>query len=96
MKMAEMLYRLKRLYLKALVFNINIHLGLKLGETLSLLQKFVMLCRTVSESIAYFTTKISDTALYFSDQRLEGTEPREDRQQLQPNPYPAHSISGIR
>ena len=82
--------------MKDLIFNINIHLGHQLEETYSLLQKFVMLCRKVCESIAYIMTKISDTAQYFSDQRLEGTEPRVDRQLLQPNEYPAHGVCGIR
>ena len=94
--MTENINRLKRPYLGDLVFNINIHLGHLLGEKLCLLQKFVMLCRRVSESIAYFMTTLKDTFLYFSDQRLEGTETRVDRQQLQPYPYPAHGVSWIR
>jgi len=52
MKITKMFYRFKRLYLEDLFFNDNIHLGHLLGETVTLPQKFVILCRTVSESIA--------------------------------------------
>ena len=71
------------------------HLGHLLEETLTLLQKFVTLCRTVSEIVAHFMTKSVTVLCTFSYQRLEGTEPRVDRQQLQRNPYPAHGVSGI-
>jgi len=57
MKITNMLYRLKRLYLKDLFLNINNRLGHLLGETATLLQEFVILCRRVSESVAYFMTK---------------------------------------
>jgi hypothetical protein len=75
MNMTKMLYRLKRLYLKDPLFNINVHLGHRLGETPTLLQKFVTLCQTVSESIAYFVTDLNHTALYFSYQCMERARP---------------------
>ena len=74
----------------------NVHLGHLFGETPTLLQQFVTICRTVSENIAYFMTKVSHTALYFSYQRMEGAEPRVDRQQLQHYPYTANCLSWLR
>ena len=65
-----MLYRLKRLYLKDPLFNINVDLGHLLGETPTLLQKFVMLCGTVNENVAYFMTNVNHIALYFCYQRM--------------------------
>jgi hypothetical protein len=61
---------------------INVYLGQLFGETPTLMQTFVTLCRTVSENVAYFITKVSHTALYFSYQRIEGAEPWVDRQHL--------------
>jgi len=95
MKMTKMLYILKCLYFKDPLFNINIHHSHLFAETPALLQKFVTLCRTVSERIAYFMTKVSHTALYFRYQWMEGAEPRVDWQQLQHYPYPVHCISWI-
>lgn len=65
-----MLYRLKRLCLKDPLFNISVHLGHLLGETPALLQKFVMLCGTVNENVAYIMTNVNHIALYFSYQRM--------------------------
>jgi len=78
MKMTKMLYILKCLYLKDPLFNINAHHSHLFAETPALLQKFVTLCRTVSENVAYFMTKVIHTALYFSYQCMERARPRMD------------------